>query len=127
MRENLWVQQGWIKAHIIVEVNSKKLLGIEITNEQASDGQVFPALLDQAQGASGDKTITRVLADGAYDNKDFFNRLEKDHINSGIKIRENASSKSGGSPYRAECSRKKQKAGYRAWAHENGYGKRWAV
>lgn len=96
---------------------------MKITNEQVSNGQVFPALLDQAQGAYGSKIITRVLADGAYDNKDIFNRLEKDHINSGIKIRENASPKLGGSSYQAECSRKKQKVGYRAWSDENDYGK----
>jgi hypothetical protein len=45
----------------------------------------------------------------------------------GIKIRENAATKSGGAPYRAECSREKQKSGYRAWADVKKYGKRWAV
>jgi len=127
MREMWKVHRGWIKAHIIVDVKSKDLLGIEITNEHVSDGEIFPALLDQAQEAAGDQPITQVLADGAYDQKGIFNRLEKDHINSGIKIRENAATKSGGSPYRAECSREKQKLGYRAWADENKYGKRWAV
>ena len=97
----------WIKAHIIVNVKSKDLLGIEITNEQVSDGEVFPALLNQVQVTSGDQPITQVLADGAYDQKGIFNRLEKDLINSGLKIRENAATKSGGSPYRAESSREK--------------------
>jgi len=92
-----------------------------------SDGEVFPTLLDQAQAASWNRPVIRVLADGAYDHKDIFSRLEKDHINSGIKIRENAATKSGGSPYRAECSREKQKLGYRAWADKRKYGKRWAV
>jgi hypothetical protein len=129
MREMWKIHRGWIwiKAHIIVDVKSKDLLGIEITNEQVSDGEVFPALLDQAQEESGDHPITQVLADGAYDQKGIFNRLEKDHINSGIKIRENAATKSGGSPYRATCSREKQMLGYRAWVDENKYGKRWAV
>jgi hypothetical protein len=127
MREMWRVHRGWIKAHIIVDVKSKNLLGIEITNEKVSDGEVFPALLDQAQQVSRNRPVTTVLADGAYDHKDIFNRLEKDHINSGIKIRENAATKSGGSPYRAECSREKQKLGYRTWADENNYGQRWAV
>jgi len=127
MREMWRIHRGWIKSHIIVDVKSKDLLGIEITNEQVNDGEVFPALLDQAQAVSGDHPITRVLADGAYDQNGIFNRLEKDHIISGIKIQENAATKSGGSPYRAECSREKQKLGYHAWADENKYGKRWAV
>ncbi len=117
MREMWRVHRGWIKAHIIVDVKSKDLLGIEITNKHFSDGEVFPALLDQAQEAAGDQPITQVLADGAYDQKGIFNRLEKDHINSGIKIRENAATKSGGLPYRAECSREKQKLGQIASVH----------
>ncbi len=51
----------------------------------------------------------------------------KDYINSGIKIRENAAPRSGGSPYRAECSHEKQKLVYRAGPNEKKYGKRWAV
>lgn len=127
MREKWRIHRGWIKVHIIVDVKSKDLLGIEITNEHVNDGTVFPVLLDRVQATPGIRPITRVLADGAYDHKDIFNRLKKDHIQSGIKIRENAATKSGGSPYRAECSREKQKLGYRAWADKNNYGKRWAV
>jgi len=59
MREMWKIHRGWIKAHIIVDVKSKNLLGIEITNEQVSDGEVFPALLDQAHEASGDRPLPR--------------------------------------------------------------------
>lgn len=71
--------------------------------------------------------VTQVLPNAAYDHKDIFNRLEKDHINSGIKIRVNAATSSGGSPYRTVCFRQKRKLRYRAWADESDYGKRWAV
>lgn len=127
MREMWRIHRGWIKAHIIVYVKSKELLGIEITNEQIGDGEVFPILLDQAQSAVRTGQISGVLADGAYDQKDIFNRLERDRIDSRITIRENASSKYGGSPYRAESAREKNKLGYRAWADNKNYGKRWAV
>jgi hypothetical protein len=59
--------------------------------------------------------------------KDIFNLLEKNHIDSGIKIRDDASTKSGGSPYRAECASEKVKMSYRVWADEKKYGTRWAV
>ena len=127
MREMGRIHLGWIKAHIIVDVKSKQLLGIEISNEQVGDGDVFPILLDHAHSAVRPGSIRAVLADGAYDQKDIFNRLEKDRIGSGIKIRDNASSKSGGSPYWAECAREKMKLGYRSWANLKNYGKRWAV
>lgn len=118
---------GWIKAHIIVGVKSKEILGIEVTNEQVGDGEVFPILLDQAQSAVRDGAISGVLTDCAYDQKDIFNRLEKDRIDSKIKIRENASSKSRGSPFSAECAREKCELGYQSWADNKNYGERWAV
>ena len=65
-------------------------------------GTFFPVILDQAQSAVRAGVISGVLADSVYDHKNIFNRLEKDRIDSRIKIRENASPKSRGSPYRAE-------------------------
>jgi len=83
----MWkIYRGWIKAQIIVDAKSKDLLGVEINNEKVSNGEVFPALLDQVQATPEIQPITLVLADGAYDYKDSFNHLEKDYINSGIKI-----------------------------------------
>ena len=49
----------------------------QITNEHVSDGEVFPALLDQLQKAAGDQLITQVLADGDNDQKGIFNVLKK--------------------------------------------------
>jgi hypothetical protein len=60
MREMWRVHRGWIKAHIIVDMKSKDLPGIEITNERVSDGEVFLALLDQAQEPSRDQPVTQV-------------------------------------------------------------------
>ena len=57
MRETWMIQRGWIKSHIIVDVRSKDFLGIKITNQQISDGEVFPALLDQAQAASRNRRV----------------------------------------------------------------------
>lgn len=96
-------------------------------NEQLWDGEVFPILLDQAQPAGWAGAISGVLADGAYYQKDIFNRHVNDRIDSRIKIRENASSKSRGSPYRAECAREKSDLSYRSWADKKNYGERWAV
>lgn len=103
MREKWRVHRGWIKAHIAVDIKTKETLAIEITDETATDSEKFDELIDQTeQNIEGNK-IKRVLGDGGYDYKECFNTLDKKKIESGIKTRINASTRSRGSPYRAKC------------------------
>jgi hypothetical protein len=126
MREKWQVRRGWIKVHTIVDIESGQILGLEITDETIQDDPLFTSLLDQAESCCG--SIRQVLGDGGYDRKDVFNILENRGIMSGIKTRENAATRSRGSPYRAECVREKRKSGgYRPWMEKTGYGKRWKV
>ena len=128
MREKWKVHRGWIKIHIMIDVETNSILAIEATDEETSDGEMFVPLLDQAEDICGEGNILKVLADGAYDSKEAFNELDNRNIQSGIKTRKNASTKSGGSPYRAESVREKNKmGGYKEWAKEKGYGMRWKV
>ncbi len=129
MREKWWVHRGWIKVHTMVDVKTGQILSLEVTDEKAQDDPQFTSLLDQAERTCGPGyAIHRVLGDGAYDRRHVFNTLEQRGIQSGIKTRENAATCSRGSPYRAECVRKKRKSGgYRSWADETGYGRRWMV
>lgn len=64
--------------------------------------------------------MKKVLGDGAYDDKHAFNLLKKDGIESGIKTRSNASTKSHGSFYRAQCVREKQKLGVQEMEQKEG-------
>ena len=126
MREKWKVHRGWIKAHIAVDIKTKETLAIEITDETISDSEKFDDLINQTEQNIGDKKIERVLGDGGYDDKDCFNTLDKKKIESGIKTRINASTKSRGSPYRAKCVRERQKlGGYKGWRDKYEYGKRW--
>lgn len=103
MREKWRVHRGWIKAHIAVDIKTKETLAIEITDETATDSEKFDELIDQTeQNIEGNK-IKRVSGDGGYDYKECFNTLDKKKIESGIKTRINASTRSRGSPYRAKC------------------------
>ncbi len=126
MREKWKVHRGWIKAHIAVDVKTKETLAIEITNETVADREEFENLIDQTEKNIQGREIERVLGDGGYDYKECFNALDKKRIESGIKTRVNASTKSRGSPYRAKCVRERQKlGGYKGWRDKYEYGKRW--
>ena len=128
MREKWSVRRGWIKVHAMVDVETNQILGLEITDEETQDEEMFIPMLQQVTDHCGEEKIKSVLADGAYDRKHLFNELEKRNIQSGIKTRKNASTRSGGSPYRAECIRNRKKlGGYREWAEDTDYGMRWKV
>lgn len=125
MREKWKKKRGWIKVHIIVDVNTKELLGIVITDERVGDNKEFKNLIEQAEFTLNGRKITLVLADAAHDSKESFNRLKKKNITSGIKMRKNASTRSRGSPYRAKCVRELKRIGYKAWKKKYCYGMRW--
>ena len=126
IREKWRVHRGWIKAHIAVDVKTKEILAIEVTDETVSDNEKFDDLINQTEQNIKDKKIERALADGSYDDKECFNTLDKKKIESGIKTQINASTKSRGSPYRAKCVRERQKlGGYKGWRDKYEYGKRW--
>ena len=66
MRHKWKVRRGWIKVHIAVDVKTKKLLALEITDERTGDGHVLPSLMQQSQN-NWPGEVKRVLGDGAYD------------------------------------------------------------
>ena len=124
LREKWKVHRGWIKAHIAVDVETKEILGIAITDERVSDSSRFKSLIEQAANKA---KIRRILADGAYDTRENFNIMYEKGIESGIKIRKNASTLSRGSSYRKKCVREIKEIGYEEWKKKYDYGKRWAV
>jgi hypothetical protein len=129
MREKWKIRRGWIKVHAMIDVETNQILGLEVTDESAQDDLMFTPLLHQTSEHCGpEHPIRRVLGDGGYDRINVFNTLEKRKILSGVKTRENAATRSTGSPYRAECVRDRKKSGgYRQWAEKTGYGMRWKI
>ena len=77
-------RKGWIKVHVAVDVDSKKLVSLEITDERVSDNEMARPLLE-------DVALDDVLGDGAFDTEELFDFLkEKGVSRPGIKIRKNA-------------------------------------
>jgi hypothetical protein len=121
MREKHGKQRrGWLKVHVAVDVESKRLLSIEITEENISDSEVLRPLLK-------DVPFEDALADGAYDTKDAFEFMKSKGLDCpGIKIRENAIVGKGGSS-RSTAVLEFKKMGYKGWKQMHQYGRRWAV
>lgn len=112
-------RRGWIKVHIAVDVNSKRIVAIQITDESVSDHEVIETILN-------DIPLRDVLLDGAYDREKTFLFLKKKGIRKpGVKLRINAIG-IGDSP-RAYAVRDFLELGYQKWKKKHRYGKRWIV
>jgi hypothetical protein len=127
MREKWRVRRGWIKVHLAVNVETKEIVAVEVTDERVSDGSKFNSLVDQAEENLSGRKIEKTLGDGAFDRREIFDHLQQKHIQPVIKIRSNANTKARGSPARAEAVREIKELGYQGWKQKYDYGKRWAA
>ena len=121
------MRRGWIKVHVAVDVKTKKLLALEVTDERVGDGKMLKPLIKQAKRNSNGRKIKAVYGDGAYDSRDNFNFLDKEEIQPVIKTRKNSSTRARGSPSRAKMVKERKEIGYEGWRDKYKYGQRWAV
>jgi hypothetical protein len=120
MREKHGVERkGWIKVHIAVDVETRRPITFEITDERITDQEMVEPLLK-------DIRLKDALMDGAYDKERVFKFVkDKGVAMPSIKIRKNAMAKAG--TERAESVLEFQKYGYDRWKKVHKYGRRWAV
>lgn len=91
-------RKGWIKVHVAVDVETRRPIAFEITDERTTDQEMVEPLLD-------DVKVKDALMDGAYDKEDAFKFMKGKGVEMpGIKIRKNAIVKAG--TQRAEKQRK---------------------
>lgn len=87
-------RRGFIKIHVAVNIKTKRILSMKVTKEDIMDGKMLkPLISDAASSSSSSCTITKVIADGAYDSKDNFKYLDQMEIEPVIRVRKNSSTK----------------------------------
>jgi hypothetical protein len=120
MREKHGIERkGWIKVHIAVDVETRRPITFEITDERVTDQEMVKPLLK-------DVKLRDSLMDGAYDKEEVFKFMkEKGVAMPGIKIRKNAVIKAVSA--RADSVLEFKKYGYNSWKMVHGYGRRWAA
>jgi transposase len=123
MRDKWKMRRGFLKIHVGVDVNSKKIVSAKITDERSHDAQHLPSLVDQALHHG---KVVKVLADAAYDSKNNFSYLWYHDIVPAIKVRKNSSGRSRGC-YPRKVSVISQLKMYQYWKDSVSYGRRWIV
>lgn len=119
IRQKWQVKRGWIKVVIMGDTNGK-IIDVRVGNET----------LDERKSARGmirtnHKKINKVIMDGLHDCKDTFNLCEEHRIETAIKIRKNARTRSKGSSRRRKEVVGYKQLGHERWVKEKNYGMRW--
>ena len=84
-------KKGYLKIHVAVNIKTKEILALEVTDERVHDGRVMDKLIEHVLKSNDNGPaikIKSVLADGAYDSNESFKCLEESKIQPRIKVRE---------------------------------------
>ena len=116
------VRKGYLKIHVAVDINKKKIVSLDVTSEEVYDGSRLKELVDNALE---NNTLKRVIADGAYDSNENFQFLSDKNIEAAIKVRKNSSyDRSVGCLPRKRVVLNQLK-NFERWKTRVKYGSRW--
>src|SRR4051812_25020666 len=123
IRDKWNIRKGYLKIHIAVDVKSKKIISMKVTDEHVHDGKMLPKIVD-AIAKSKHMAVGKILLDGAYDSNAVFGCLADNGILPCVKVRRNARVKKTNNIFR-NLSVISQKNDLQRWKDNVSYGKRW--
>ncbi|CAN5677161.1 IS5-like element IS903B family transposase [soil metagenome] len=118
-------KKGYLKIHVAVDIKSKKILSMEVTDEHVHDNKMLPTLVDGVV-KSNRFVIDKLFADGAYDSNNTFKCLSEHGITPCIKVRKNSRVRKTGHMLR-NLSVIAQRKDIPQWKDSVSYGQRWMV
>ena len=126
LRDKWFVKKkGYLKIHVAVNVKTREILALEVTDEKVHDGKMMCRLVDRMlKQNNATVTIKTVLEDGAYDSNENFKYLQEKKIQPGIKVRKNSTISSKNNKVRNR-EVELQTDDLLKWKKKRGYGKRW--
>jgi hypothetical protein len=120
-------KQGYLKIHIAVNVKTKNILSIKVTDEHVHDSKVLPKLINDIIKLDKKITMGELFADGAYEGNDIFRYLSDNGILPYIKVRKNAKVGWKKGNILRNLSVISQKKDLERWKYSVSYGQRWMV
>ena len=125
---NVKNKKGYLKIHVAVNVKTKKILSMRVTDEHIHDSKALPGLVDEAIKSDKKIVIGELIADdGAYDGNDIFRYLGDNGILPCIKVRKNARVRWKKGNILRNLSVLAQRNDLQRWKDSVSYGKRWIV
>lgn len=84
-------KKGYIKIHVAVDIKTKEILALEVTDEKVHDSKMMKKLVENVLKIKPNKKkIKSLLDDGAYDSNDNFRFLNEKKIDPIIKVKRNS-------------------------------------
>ena len=83
-------KKGYLKIHVAVNIKTKKIIALEVTDEKVHDGKVIKQLIEQVLNNNHNIKIKSFLGDGAYDSNENFKYLKDKRIQPIIKVKRNS-------------------------------------
>lgn len=137
---NVHNRKGYVKIHLAVNVKTKEILALEVTDEKVHDGKMLTKVVSRVLDDSTTRTtrttgntklnkkvikIKSALADGAYDSNTNFQYLQEKGITPGIKVRKNSIVSTRNNKLRNSEVMLQSKEDLSKWKTKRKYGYRW--
>ena len=129
-RMNKNKKKGFLKIQVAVDIRTKEILALELTDEKTHDGRIFKNLDNQvldsysSNGESRTVKMKSVLADGVYDSTAKLKYLLEKMIKPSIKVKKNSFISIRNNRVRNKEARLQSKD-YLKWKMKRKYGYRW--
>jgi hypothetical protein len=125
-------KKGYLKIHVTVNVKTKKILSMKVTDEHVHDSKALPGLVDDViksynMTAAAGAAIVKLFGDGAYEGNDIFRYLSDNGIQPCIKVRKNARVRWKKGNFLRNLSVLAQRNDLQKWKDSVSYGQRWIV
>ena len=117
-------KKGYLKIHVAVDIKTKQILALEVTDEKVHDSKVIKNLVEGVLNNNRNVKIKSFIGDGAYDSNENFKYLKEKRIRPIIKVKRNSiiSSKNSNVRNREVGFQIKD---YYKWKKKRNYGSRW--
>jgi hypothetical protein len=119
---NMQNRKGYLKIHVAVNIKTKEILSMEVTDEHVHDNKMLPKLVNSISNDGFVSDI--VLGDGAYDSNGTFRFLSENGIIPCIKVRKNSRVRKTAHLFR-NLSVIAQRNDFEQWKDSVSYGQRW--
>ena len=83
-------KKGYLKIHIAVNIKTKKILSMKVTDEHIHDSKALPELIENIIKSNEICPIGKLFGDGAYEGNDILRYMGDNGILPCIKVRKNA-------------------------------------
>jgi IS5 family transposase len=124
IRDKWGIRKGYLKIHIAVDIKSKKILSMKVTDEHIHDSKMLPELVQNIIKSNSD-TASKLYADGAYDSNGVFRCFADNGIIPFIKVRKNAKVRWKKGNILRNLSVLAQRNDVQRWKDSVSYGQRW--